>query len=121
MVALVTKEELQAAFPPGEYRSLEDVGKQYGFTRQRIHQLVKQWGIVRADPPPGETYGHLMAISPHSPWPREGGITRFKRARGMCLWGKCYAMAAPNRRCCPHHLAENSKRTQARYREEKNR
>lgn len=46
----ITKAVLETAYANG-YRPLEDVGREFGITRERVRQLVKKYGIQTHRPP----------------------------------------------------------------------
>ena len=96
------------------YRSLADLGEQFGVTRERIRQLTKKYGIDRGNHAIEHwdelTYGSRVRHSPRSHWPR--GLTRreFKKKQGFCLRSGCNRVAASGRKHCEACLKDMTER-----------
>ena len=98
------------------YRTLADLGEQFGVTRERIRQLTKQYGIDRGDHAieywDELSDGYRKKLSPRSLWPGGGGITRpeLRDKMGFCLRSGCYQMPAIGKKHCEAHLKDMSDR-----------
>ena len=98
------------------YRTLADLGDQFGVTREWIRQLTKQYGIDRGsystDYWDELSNGYRKKLSPRSRWPGGGGITRpeLKDKMGWCLRAGCYQMPAIGKKHCEAHLKDMSER-----------
>jgi hypothetical protein len=98
------------------YRTLADLGEQFGVSRERIRQLTNKYGIDRGDYAV-EFWNELsnggrLRLSPRSIWPGGGGITRpeLRDKMGFCLRSGCYQMPAIGKKHCEAHLKDMSDR-----------
>ena len=96
------------------YRTLADLGEQFGVTRERIRQLTKKYGIDRGNHAIEHwdelTYGSRVRHSPRSHWPR--GLTRreFKKKQGYCLRSGCNRVVASGKKHCEACLKDMTER-----------
>ena len=107
----MTPELLAAAFT-GPWRSYAEVGAELGLSRQRVHQLVKAWGIERtpwARAPRSEK--SELRLAPRSVFPREG-MPAYRLKHGMCHAAGCKERRAPHRTYCTTHLFRLRQRVQ---------
>lgn len=94
------------------YRSLADLGEQFGVTRERIRQLTKKYGIDRGNRAIEHwdelSYGSRYRLSPRSIWPGGGGITRpeLRDKMGWCLRSGCYQIPTIGKKHCEVHLKD---------------
>ena len=88
----------------GGYRTLKDIGKDFGVTDERIRQLCAKYSIERGKRA-FNTYSpsYQAILTPRSRWPREG-ISALKRRIGLCSTRGCFTPQAPSRVSCAHHL-----------------
>jgi hypothetical protein len=98
------------------YRSLADLGEQFGVSRERIRQLTKKYGIDRGNRAIEHwdelSYAGRYRLSPRSIWPGGGGITRpeLRDKMGLCLRGGCRRTPAIGKKHCEAHLKDMSAR-----------
>ena len=102
----ITEQALRQAVNGG-YRTLKDIGSDFGVTRQHIHKLCARYGIDR-----GVRRQHIVGL--HSRWPRER-LTVLKRRLGLCLEDRCYAQPMPERARCAEHLKAHAERVSRYY------
>ena len=122
----ITEQALRQAVNGG-YRTLKDIGADFGVTGERIRQLYNRYSIERGERSlsrghrPWDEYsrGYRYELAPRSRWPREG-MAALKRTMGLCQrWG-CFSERTPNRASCPRCLRiirANAKRYQADHRQ----
>ncbi len=99
----ITEQALRESVAGG-YRTLKDIGSDFGVTRERIRQLCNKYGIDRGQRP-FDTLStrRQFAIAPRSHWPRER-MPALRRRLNLCQRGACPNEAAPGRRRCVEHL-----------------
>ena len=109
----ITEQALRASVAGG-YRTLKDIGTDFGVTRERIRQLCNYYGILR--PRAFDEYAPRTQLSraPRSRWPRET-LTVLKRRLGLCQAHGCYAQPMPNRVRCAEHLQAQAKRASSYF------
>jgi hypothetical protein len=98
------------------YRTLADLGEQFGVSRERIRQLTKKYGIDRGSYSTEHwdemSYTQRWKLSPRSLWPGGGGITRpeLRDKMGCCIRSGCYQIRATGKKHCEAHLKDMSAR-----------
>ena len=102
----ITEQALRESVAGG-YRTLKDIGSDFGVTRERIRQLCAKYRIDRGERPFSTLSKRRQTeIAPRSHWPRER-MPALRRQLNLCQRGACRNEAAPGRAMCREHMERN--------------